>query len=119
MLKKITQGFVILIVLVIGLIATTPLWLRFALAAGVQQMTGFPTTIEKTKLDLMKSKFGIYGLEIKNPKGLPKGRFVSVPEIYIDFDFGHFLKSRNLYFREMRLHVEEVGIIKTKSGDSN
>ena len=122
-MRKILIGFVLLMVVLllipVGLILTSNLWLGSALASGIKGVTGFPTKIEKTHLDLGRSQFGLYGIRIKNPRGFPDVVFASIPELYVDFDLSQFLKSRKLYFQEIRLSIEEVMIIRNQSGQTN
>ncbi len=123
MIKKILFGIIFVIVFLIliagGAVLTVNFWLPSAMAFGIHQVTGFPTAIQKANLDLAGSKFGVYGIEIKNPGGFPKGNFVSIPEIYVDFDFQAFLKNQRIHIRELRLNVAEVGIVKKSNGESN
>ncbi|MBI4000060.1 MAG: hypothetical protein HY351_05535 [Candidatus Omnitrophica bacterium] len=109
----------VLFLSVVGLVLSNHFWLRYVLAAGISQVTGFPAEIQKTNLNLKDSKFGIYGLQVQNPSGFPKSHFVSVPEIFVDFDLGPFMTNRKLYIRELRLNIEEVSVIKNQTGESN
>jgi len=123
MVKKIIIGLLIfgllLLLTPVGLVLTSDLWLGQALAMGIEKVTGFPTQIEKTHLDLKASQFGVYGVQIKNPKGFQEGVFAAVPEIYVDFDLSQFLGSRKLYFQEIRLNIEEVAVIRNHLGETN
>ena len=119
MIKKILFLLLFLFLIVTGIILTINTWLPTALAFGVRQITVFPTSVHKTDFNLGGSTFGIYGLEIRNPHGFPKGKFVSIPEIYVDFNLPNFLISRRLHIQELRLNVEEVTIVKNKAGQSN
>ncbi len=119
MIKKIVFLILFLLLIIVGVILTSNFWSPYAMAYGIHQVTGFPTVIQKANLDLANSKFGVYGIRIQNPSGFPKGDFVSIPEIYVDFDLQGFLKSQRLHIRELRLNVQEVAIIKNKDGQSN
>ncbi|MBI4394699.1 MAG: hypothetical protein HY583_00730 [Candidatus Omnitrophica bacterium] len=119
MIKKIVLVIGVLFLILLGFILTNSFWLRYALAAGISQVTGFPTKIHKTDLNIQKSLFGIYGLRIRNPSGFPRSTFISIPEVFVDFDLGPFIKSRKLYIRQLRLHIEEVSIIRNQSGETN
>ena len=123
MVKKILIGFVsivvVLLLALIGLLFTSNLWLGSVLASGIERTTGFPVKIENARLDLPESKIGLYGIEIKNPPGFSRAVFASIPEIYVDFDLQQFLKSRKLYFQEIRLNIAEVAIVRNKSGQTN
>ncbi|MBI4372812.1 MAG: hypothetical protein HY585_03700 [Candidatus Omnitrophica bacterium] len=119
MIKKLLLAIAVLFLMILGVVFTSQFWLPYAIAAGIGQVTGFPTRVQRANLDLPSSKFGIYGLEIKNPKGFPKGNFVSIPEVFVDFDLGPLMKGRKLYIQEIRLNIEEVGIVKNRSGESN
>jgi len=123
MIKKILFGIIFIVVFLVlivgGAVLTVNSWLPSAMAFGIRQITGFPTAIQKANLDLAGSKFGVYGIEIKNPGGFPKGNFVSIPEIYVDFDLQDFLKNQRVHIRELRLNIAEVGIVKKSNGESN
>lgn len=119
MIKKIASVFLVLVLALFGVILTINFWLPPVLAFGIHQVTGFPTKVQRTDFNLKSSKFGIYGLDIRNPKGFPRGKFVSIPEIYVDFDLVNFIKSQKIYIKELRLNIDEVGVVKNTSGESN
>ena len=118
-MKKLISILGILALIIIAFMATGNFWLRQAIQAAVTGVTGFPLKIKQVRLDLMASKIGIYGLELKNPKGFPQGRFASVPEIYVDFELKKFLFEHKLYFQEIRLNIEEVAIVRNQNGETN
>lgn len=101
------------------LFTTSGFWLHYAVASAIQGATGFPVKIRKLDLNLPATRFGVYGVEISNPKTFSDKRFVSIPEILVDFDPGPFFKSRKIYIQEMRLNIEEVSVVRTKSGGTN
>lgn len=118
-MKKIVYALIVLLLIPAGLIVTSNFWLRGLITEAIHRTTGFPLTIERTSLDLPASQFGVYGIELNNPSGFPQGRFASIPEIYVDFDLSRFLFERKLYFQEIRIHIEEIAIIRNPSGQTN
>lgn len=119
MVKKTIFLLFFLLLVVVGIVLASNLWLPYVMAFGIRQVTGFPTAIQRASLDLASSKFAVYGIKIQNPDGFPKGNFVSIPEIYAAFDLQNFLKHRRLHIREFRLNIEEVAIVKNENGQSN
>ena len=109
-----------ILIMAIGLaLSTAHLWVHHAVAAVINQVTGFPVQIERSHVSFRGSEFGIYGISIKNPEGFPEGTFAKIPEIYVDFDFSEFLSDKKLHFQEVKVNLEEIDIIRNREGDMN
>ena len=100
-------------------VATSQFWIHHAVAAVIKQVTGLPVSIQRSHVNLAATEFGIYGIEIKNPKGFSEEVFVKIPEIYIDFDLNQFLSGKKIHFEEIRLNIEQVTLEKNKAGELN
>jgi hypothetical protein len=119
MKKIILYSFVSFVAILAVVFMTSGFWLHLAVSAAIQGVTGFPVKIKKLDLDLAATRFGVYGVEINNPKTFSDKRFVSIPEVLVDFDLPQFLKSRKIYLEEIRLNIEEVSVVRAKSGGTN
>lgn len=116
-----TFFFLVLIVVLILVIAaaTSRLWIRSAISQSIQEVTGFPATIERVHVNLRGSEVGIYGVQINNPAGFSDELFASIPEIFIDFDFSQFISDRKLHFEVIRLNLAHVSIARNERGQTN
>ena len=119
MVKKIGLVLLLIVAVLLSSLITSNLWLKHAIASAVYRITGFPVSIKKANLDLFSSKFEISGIELNNPAGFPQGRFASIPEIYADFDLSQFLSKRRLYVQELRIHIEEIAVVRNELGKTN
>ena len=63
-------------------------------------------------------KFSVPGLNLFNPKGFPDKLMVDMPEIYVNYDLGAFLKGK-VHLEEVRLDLREFVVVKNKDGQLN
>jgi len=98
-------------VLVFGLSVSS----KFLLAKILETAIGAPVKISKFYLNLFSSEVGIYGLEIKNPKGFKEPTLASVPEIFIHMDLPGIFQNR-IHVREVRLNLDEITVERSAKG---
>lgn len=107
--------FIKVILLVAVLIVGLSLSSKFLLAKILETAIGAPVKISKFYLNLFSSEVGIYGLEIKNPKGFKEPTLASVPEIFIHMDLAGIFKNR-VHLREVRLNLDEITVERSAKG---
>jgi len=91
---------------------------RGAISGGVTAMTGLGLHIDAMDVGLLRSAIGIRGLEVHNPKGFPEPVMVSMPELYVDYDLGAFVRGQ-VHLEEVRLNLEELVVIRDAQGRLN
>ncbi|OGW82978.1 MAG: hypothetical protein A2Z83_01225 [Omnitrophica bacterium GWA2_52_8] len=91
---------------------------KVVLETGISQFTGFPTKIEKLKLDF-SGIVHVQGIHINNPLGFTNKTFVDIPEIFISISLPEAVRQQRIHLREMRLDLQEINIEKNQAVGSN
>ncbi len=91
---------------------------KAAVESGVKVMTGLDLSISSLKVGVLKSYVGIKDLKLNNPAGFPDPTMVDMPEIYVDYNLGAFLK-KNVHLEEVRIDLNEVYIVTDAQGNMN
>lgn len=118
LLKWLLRGICFLVLLlVLGVL------FRNALAKPIMEHqiaaeTGMPTTIGSVEIGLIHPTFRVANLVIHNTADFGNGTFVSVPELYVEYD-RKALFARKIHLHEVRFNLAEVNIIKTPDGRLN
>ena len=89
-----------------------------AFSGGVKAITGLNTQVRGVQVGLFNTSVGIKGLRVLNPSGFPDRVMVEVPEIFVDYDLGSFLKGK-AHLETVRLHLSELNVIKSADGKVN
>lgn len=108
------KAVLFLTVLFIGLSISS----KFILAKALEAAIGAPVKISRVHFDLFSSQVGIYGLEIKNPKGFQEPTLASLPELFIQVNLFSFFQNR-VHIREIHLNLDEITVEKNPSGAIN
>ena len=69
-------------------------------------------------IGIFKTLIGINELQLYNPSGFVDELMFDVPEIYVDYDLGAFMKGRT-HLEEVRLHLKEFIVVKNEAGELN
>ncbi len=88
------------------------------LSGGVKAITGLDTQVGRTRVGLLNTSLGIQGLRISNPAGFRDRVMVDVPEVFVDYRLGAFMKG-NVHLEVVRLHLAELDVIKASDGRLN
>jgi hypothetical protein len=89
-----------------------------SLSGGVRMMTGLGLSMKSVNVGIFKTLIGITELQLFNPPGFVDKLMVDMPEIYVDYNLGAFIKGR-VYFEEVRLDLKEFSVIKNEKGELN
>jgi len=89
-----------------------------SLSAGVKVMTGLELSIKSMNVGILNTLIGINGLQLFNPPGFVDELMVDLPEVYVDYDLGAFIK-RKVHLEEVRLNLKEFSVIKNEKGELN
>ena len=89
-----------------------------ALCGGVKAMTGLSLHTDRIEVGLLKSAVGVRGLRLGNPPGFSDPVMIDIPEVYVDYDLGAFLKQR-VHLEEVRLHLKELVVVRNQQGQLN
>ena len=91
---------------------------KSAISAGVKAMTGLKLSMRSMNVGIFRTLIDIKGLNLFNPRGFPDKLMVDMPEIYVNYDLGAFLK-RKVHLKEVRLDLREFVVVKNKDGKLN
>lgn len=118
MKKIILIFFAAIFILSLVLVISKNTIAQFILAKGVKQAAGLDINTEKIDLGLLNSYISIKNLRIFNPDGFEERLMADVPQIYIVYDLGAFLKgSTHLY--KIKLDLKEFIVVKNRYGKLN
>jgi len=108
----------IVLVLLIALFFGKNVVIKTSVTAGVRAMTGLKLSIRSMDFGIFKTLIGINELQLYNPSGFVDELMFDVPEIYVDYDLGAFMKGRT-HLEEVRLHLKEFIVVKNEAGELN
>jgi hypothetical protein len=108
----------IVLVLLIALFFGKNVVIKTSVTAGVRTMTGLKLSIRGMDFGIFKTLIGINELQLYNPSGFVDELMFDVPEIYVDYDLGAFMKGRT-HLEEVRLHLKEFIVVKNEAGELN
>ncbi len=117
-MKKIRTVLIVLLVFILLIIVGKNVIVKAAVTTGVKAVTGLDLEIKKMKIGLVNSLIGIEGLKLYNPNGFEDPVMVDIPEVYINYRMGAFLKKK-IHLEEVRLYLREVVVAKNKDGELN
>jgi hypothetical protein len=69
-------------------------------------------------IGILNTLIGINGLQLFNPPGFVDKLMVDLPEVYVDYNFGAFIK-RKVHLEEVRLDLKEFSVIRNEKGELN
>lgn len=88
-------------------------------SAGVRKMTGFRVTIGNIGMNLFLGEFHVSQLRIFNPPDFQGTMLTDIPEIFLDFEWFDFFKSRKIHFKKVVVNLQEVNVVKNEVGTTN
>ena len=117
-MKKLFAVILIIVaVLFVSMIAKN-LIAKQAVSAGVRVMTGLKLDMKSMNVGIVKTLIGIQDLRLFNPSGFEDKLMVDMPEIYVDYDLGAFLKGK-VHLEEVKLNLREFTVVKNRDGRLN
>ena len=117
-MKKIIIIVTIVLVILLVLSFAKNIIAKTSVSAGVRAMTGLKLSMKSMNIGVFRTLIGIKELKLHNPPGFPDKLMVSMPEIYVDYDLGAFLKKK-VHLEEMRLNLKEFTVVKNEKGELN
>jgi uncharacterized protein involved in outer membrane biogenesis len=89
-----------------------------ALSSGLSKAAHVPVKIGSTDVKFISSSIRLKNISIHNPKGYPEKVMLSAPVVFIDFEPKDLMQGK-AHFKEVRLDLKEVIVIKNKDGKLN
>jgi len=117
-MKKIIILFLIFVVVLAAFSLLKNGIASLALSGGVKAMTGLGVQVRGMDVGILKTLIGIRELKVSNPRGFPDRVMADIPELYVDYDLGAFLKGK-VHLEEVRLYLKELIVVKNAKGELN
>jgi hypothetical protein len=108
----------IVLVILIALFFGKNVIIKTSVTTGVRTMTGLKLSIRSMDFGIFKTLIGINELQLYNPSGFVDELMFDVPEVYVDYDLGAFMKGRT-HLEEVRLNLKEFLVVKNEAGELN
>jgi len=117
-MKFIKKLLFIIIVVIVLIVIGRNIIVKTVVPIAARSTEGIKMSLGKVNIGLTDALIGIKDIEIKNPKGFPKGNMVEINEIYIDPVVADIFKD-NVHLVEVRFDLDNLVIIKNEDGDFN
>lgn len=118
MKRKIIIIPAIVLAILIALFYGKNMIIKTSVTAGVRAMTGLKLSIRSMDIGIFKTLIGIKGLQLYNPSGFEDELMMDLPEIYVDYNLGAFMKGKT-HLEEVRLNLKEFSVVKNEAGGLN
>ncbi len=117
-MKKLISVILIVFVVFIGLSIAKNAIAKTAISSSVNLMTGMRLNIRTMNVGVLRTLVAIKDLTVFNPAGFPDKIMVDLPEVYVNYKLGAFLKGK-VHLEEVRLHLRELTIVRNEKGELN
>ena len=117
-MKKLGITIIIILALLLAVNFAKNTIAKTALSSTVKSLTGLRLSMERLDVGILKTLISIKELKLYNPSGFPDELMVDIPEIYLDYDLGAFLK-RKVHIEEIKLNLKEFVVMINQKGELN
>ena len=117
-MKKLITAAVVLVVFFVIISIGKNTIAQMAVSGGVKAMTGLDLQMRSMNVGILKTLIGIKDLKLFNPRGFQDKVMVNMPEIYVDYDLGAFLKGK-IHLEKVKLNLKELTVVKNEKGELN
>ncbi|MCK9594862.1 MAG: hypothetical protein PHH68_05610 [Candidatus Omnitrophica bacterium] len=118
MKKALTITLTVILGLAVILLLTKNMLVKFAVTNGIKALTGVTVKVESIKVGVFKQVVAVNNLQLFNPKEFTDQLMADIPEIYVDYDLGAFMKGK-VHLKELRLNLKELAVNKSAKGKIN
>ena len=117
-MNKIVKNIILAVVVVLALGFFKNGLAQSILTGTMSSVAHVPVRIGGVDLSFLSASIRIKNLEVHNPSGFSDKLMASIPQIFIDFEPSELFKGR-AHFKEVRLDLKELTVIKDKNGRLN
>ena len=114
-MKRLRTLAVVVVTVLVGLAILKNGIAKFAVIHGVKAVAGLGVSIDSLDLGLLTTRVSVKGVKVLNPKGFDEPVMVLMPELYVDYDVGAFLKGKT-HLEVVRLNLNELTVVKNAEG---
>jgi uncharacterized protein involved in outer membrane biogenesis len=108
----------LVVVLVVAVILSLDTIVKQVVQSRFRSETGMDVKIGKMDIGLATPTIAIEDFKIYNPPDFGGSLFLSMPEIYVDYD-RDALRARKLHLNLVRINLAEIDIVQDKKGRVN
>jgi hypothetical protein len=117
-MKKIVIYLAVALLLFSAVILARNIIVKNLIISGIQAITGFRISLKDIELGLISPSVSIKNLQIFNPAGFSDKIMASIPELYVHYDPGAFLKGK-VHLWGIRLRLAEFFIVQNENSQLN
>ncbi len=117
-MNKIIKLVIIIVAFIVALSIIKNGLVHAAIESALSKAANVPVRIGSTNVQLATTTIDLKNIQIRNPRSFPEKMMVDAPEVYIEFDLPAIFKGV-AHFREVRLNLKEVTVIKNSAGELN
>ena len=122
LIKRLLRWALYLVILSVALVVAAVLLRDTIVKQWVQNRlrsaTGMDVRIGKMDIGLATPTIAMEDVKVYNPPGFGGSLFLSLPEIYVDYDLAA-IRARKLHLNLVRLNLGEMDIVRDKQGRLN
>jgi len=115
--KKVKFLIIVLVILFVGSVVKNGIF-QSILGSALSKAAHVPVRIGSTQVRFLSSGITLKGIKVYNPRSFPERLMVDAPLVSISFDPAALFKHQ-LHFKDMKLNVKEVVVIKNRDGNLN
>jgi len=108
----------IIIALIVLIVIGRNIIVKTVVPIAARSAEGIKMSLGSVNIGLTDTLIGIKDIEIKNPKGFPKGNMVEINEIHIDPVVADIFKDK-VHLVEVRFDLDNLLIIRNEDGEFN
>jgi hypothetical protein len=117
-MKKLLTIIIILVVIFVIAAVSKNIIAKGAITGLVKSISGLSLDMESVEVGIPTTKINIEGLKLYNPPEYADKVMIDMPQIYVDYGLGAFLKGK-IYLHDLTLYLKEFVVIKNKEGKLN
>ena len=117
-MNKIIKIVIVALAIFVGLGVVKNGFTQMVLSGALSKAAHVPVHIGSTHVQLLATTIDLKNIRINNPRSFPEKLMLSAPEVYISFDLPGLFKGL-AHFREVKLNLKEIVVIKNASGELN
>lgn len=92
---------------------------KFGLEFALKKITTYDSRVESVRVNLLRGDIQAKNITVLNPGEYEERVFADIPEIYAHINIQDLIRWKKFEIYELRFHLREIHVEKSKSGVSN
>ncbi|MFA5096576.1 MAG: hypothetical protein WC478_04460 [Candidatus Omnitrophota bacterium] len=110
MKKALIVLLVFLLVSAVGIVLAKNIIARTVLIKGIKAAAGLDISVGGVQVGLLDTTVRVENLKIFNPASFSEKTMADIPEVFVSYDLGAFMKNK-VHLKEVRVHVQELNLV--------